>query len=170
MNVTVSPTLTGGVTVKASDGSVLASDRGAATLSYDASGAAGQIDLTPVGGVTQALGARLTSGELSGLISLRNAELPSITGQLANLTSQTASALNQVSNSYSSVPAPASLTGRNTGMDLATDISNFTGKTTVGVVNSAAASCMRERSPSAARVTTRNSRPTRPAAAPPVTW
>ena len=135
LNVTVSPTSTGGVTVKASDGSILASDRGAATLSYDASGATGQIDLTPVGGVTQALGARLTSGELSGLISLRNTALPSITGQLANLTSQTASVLNQVANSYSSVPAPSTLTGRNTGLDLATDISGFTGRTTVGVVN-----------------------------------
>ncbi len=137
LNVTVSPTATGGVTVKASDGSVLASDQGSATLSYDGSGATGQIDLTPVGGVTQALGARLTSGELAGLVSLRNTELPSITGQLANLTSQTASVLNQVSNSYSSVPAPSTLTGRNTGLDLATEVSGFTGKTTVGVVNGA---------------------------------
>ena len=136
LNVTVSPTPTGGVTVKASDGSVLASDQGSATFSYDGSQATGQINLTPVGGVTQALGARLTSGELSGLVNLRNNELPSITSQLANLTSQTAATLNAVSNSYSSVPAPSTLTGRNTGLDLATDVSNFTGKTTIGVVNS----------------------------------
>ena len=136
MNVTVSPTSTGGVTVKASDGTVLAGDQGAATLSYDGSGAMGQVQLTPVGGgATQVLGARLTSGELAGLVDLRNTQLPSITGQLAELTSQTAATLNQVSNSYSSVPAPSTLTGRNTGMDLATDVSNFTGKTTVGVVN-----------------------------------
>ena len=135
MNLNVSPTATGGVTVKASDGSVLASDQGSATLSYDGSGAMGQISVTAVGGATQALGARLTSGELAGLVSLRNTELPSISSQLANLTSRTAATLNQVSNSYSSVPAPFGLTGRNTGMDLATDVSNFTGKTTVGVVN-----------------------------------
>ena len=137
MNVNVSATATGGVTVKASDGSVLASDQGSATLSYDGSGSIGQISVTPVGGATQALGARLTSGELAGLVSLRNTELPSISSQLSNLTSQTAATLNQVSNSYSSVPAPSTLTGRNTGMDLATDVSNFAGETTVGVVNSA---------------------------------
>ncbi len=136
MNVNVATTAAGGVTIKASDGTVLASDRGAATLSYDGSGSTGQISVTPVGGATQALGARLTSGELAGLVSLRNTELPSISSQLANLTSQTAATLNAVSNSYSSVPAPATLTGRNTGMDLATDVSNFAGKTTVGVVNS----------------------------------
>ena len=137
MNVNVATTATGGVTVKASDGTVLASDQGSATLSYDGTKSAGQISVTPVGGATQALGARLTSGELAGLVSLRNTELPSISSQLANLTSQTATTLNAVSNSYSSVPAPATLTGRNTGMDLATDVSNFTGKTTVGVVNGA---------------------------------
>lgn len=136
MNVSVATTATGGVTVKASDGTVLASDQGAASLSYDGSGAMGQISVTPVGGTTQTLGARLTSGELAGLVSLRNTELPSISSQLATLTRQTAATLNQVSNSFSSVPAPASLTGRNTGMDLASDVSNFTGKTTVGVVNS----------------------------------
>ncbi len=137
MNVNVATTATGGVTIKASDGTVLASDQGAATLSYDGSGSTGQISVTPVGGATQALGARLTSGELAGLAALRNTELPSISSQLANLTSQTAATLNAVSNSYSSVPAPSTLTGRNTGMDLATDVSNFTGKTTVGVVNAA---------------------------------
>ena len=137
MNVNVAATATGGVTIKASDGTVLASDQGAATLSYDGSGSTGQISVTPVGGASQALGARLTSGELAGLVSLRNTELPSISSQLANLTSQTAATLNAVSNSYSSVPAPSTLAGRNTGMDLATDVSNFTGQTTVGVVNGA---------------------------------
>ena len=135
MNVTVSQTATGGVNVKAADGTVLASDQGSATLSYDASGATGQINVTPVGGVTQALGARLTSGELSGLITLRNTDLPGLSSQLTSLTTEAATALNQVSNGYSSVPAPNTLNGRNTGMDLPTDVSNFTGQTTVGVVN-----------------------------------
>ena len=147
MNVTVSPTATGGVTVKASDGTVLAGDQGAASLSYDGSGAMGQVQLTPVGGgATQVLGARLTSGELAGLVDLRNTELPSITGQLGELTRQAASTLNTVSNGYSSVPAPSTLTGRDTGMDLATDVSNFTGRTTVGVVNGSA--CCRPAWPS----------------------
>ena len=135
MNVNVSQNATGGVTVKASDGTVLASNQGAATLSYDGSGSTGIIDVTPVGGSSQALGGRLSSGELAGLVSLRNTQLPSIESQLTNLTSQAANALNQVSNSYSSVPAPSTLTGRDTGMDLATDVSNFTGTTTIGVVN-----------------------------------
>ena len=137
LNVTVTQNATGGVNVKTSDGSILASDHGAATLSYDGSGTVGQIDVTPVGGSVQALGARLSSGELAGLVSLRNTDLPGLSSQLASLTTQTAATLNQVANSYSSVPAPSTLTGRNTGLDLATDVSNFTGKTTVGVVNSA---------------------------------
>jgi flagellar hook-associated protein 1 len=138
MNVTVTTTATGGATVKAADGTVLAGDAGAATLSYDGSGAVGQISLTPVGGgATQAMGARLSSGELAGLVDLRNTQLPAISNQLASLTSGAASALNTVSNTFSSVPAPSTLSGRNTGMDLATDVDNFTGKTTVGVVNAA---------------------------------
>jgi flagellar hook-associated protein 1 len=137
MNVTVSPTATGGVTVKAGDGTVLAGPSGAASLSYDTSGGSGQIDLTPVGGgSSQPMGARLSSGELAGLVDLRNTQLPAISGQLASLTNAAATALNTVSNSYSSVPAPSTLNGRNTGMDLATDVSDFTGATTVGVVSS----------------------------------
>jgi flagellar hook-associated protein 1 FlgK len=137
MNVNVTQNATGGVTIRASDGSVLASAQGAATFSYDGSGASGQIDFTPVGGQSQAFGARLTSGELAGLMSLRNTQLPAITSQLSNLTNQAVNALNTVSNAYSAVPAPATLTGRNTGMDLATDVSNFTGATNIAVVNSA---------------------------------
>ena len=136
MNVNVAQNATGGVTVRASDGSVLASSQGAASFSYDGSGPSGQISFTSVGGQPQAFGARLTSGELSGLMSLRNTDLPSITSQLANLTNQAANALNSVSNAYSAVPAPSTLAGRNTGMDLATDASNFTGTTNIAVVNS----------------------------------
>jgi flagellar hook-associated protein 1 FlgK len=87
-------------------------------------------------GVTQPFGARVGSGTLSGLLQLRNTELPQITAQLAQLTSGVASQLNQISNSYSAVPPPSTLTGQNTGLDIAGAISGFTsGVTNIAEVN-----------------------------------
>ena len=135
MDITVSPTTTGGVTVRASDGMVLAGG-GSATLSYDASGPVGEISVTPPGGQPQSLGSRLTSGEIKGLLDLKNTELPNLSTQLSELTSQAATTINNVSNAYSAVPPPTTLTGRNTGLDLPTAVEGFTGKTTVAIVNS----------------------------------
>ena len=135
MDVQVSARTPAGVTVRASDGLLLAGD-GAATLRYDTSGPTGQLMVTPPGGSEQAYGSRLTSGELEGLLSFRNTGLPGLTNQLSELTSQAATRLNAVSNSYSSVPAASRLTGRNTGLDIDTAVSGFSGKTTVAIVDS----------------------------------
>ena len=136
MNVNVTTNSTGGVTVSAADGTPLVSNQNAATLAYSTSNGSGQLLLTPVGGVQQPMGSRLNSGELNGLLDLRNNQIPAISSQVGNLLSSAASALNQVSNSYSAQPAPTTLTGRNTGMDLPTDISGFTGSTNIAVLNS----------------------------------
>ena len=134
MNIQVSARQPAGVTLRSSDGTVLVGD-GAAVLSYDASGPIGEMSITPPGGQPQSLGSRLTSGEIKGLLDLKNTELPAMTSQLAELTSKTADALNNVSNAYSSVPAPTQLSGRNTQLDLPTALSGFTGVTTVAIVD-----------------------------------
>jgi len=136
MNVNVSSLPSGGVVVRAADGTALAGDgSGPATLSYNASGPTGQLSITNGTGVTQPMGAKLSSGELQGLIQLRNVDLPQVQSQLSELTSGVASQLNAISNSYSSVPPPTTMTGQNTGLDIASAISGFTGQTTIAEVN-----------------------------------
>ena len=136
VGVNVAQNATGGVTIRAADGSPLVQDQDAASFSYSVNGGSGQLLVTPVGGVQQPAGSRVASGEISGLLTLRNTDLPTIVSQVSNLLGATANQLNAVSNSYSAQPPPATLTGRNTGLDLATDVAGFTGKTSVAVLNS----------------------------------
>ena len=139
MDVKVSLNAQGGAIVRASDGTVLAGQGGAATLSYDPSGPTGQITLTNSTGATSLLGSRLSSGEIAGLMSLRNTDIPAMQSQLSTLTAGVASELNAVHNAYSSVPPPTSMTGKNIGTDLPTAVSGFTGKTTIAEVASSGA-------------------------------
>ena len=138
MDVKVSARSPAGVTLRTAGGIALAGDgagNGAATLSYDGSGARGALAITPAGGQPQNLSTGLASGEIKGLLDLRDVELPAVQGQLAELVSQTADQLNAVHNAYSAAPAPITLTGRDTGLDLATAVGGFTGKTSVAVVD-----------------------------------
>jgi flagellar hook-associated protein 1 FlgK len=135
MDIKVSDRPQGGVMVRASDGTLLSGD-GAAKLSYK-SGSSGELFITLPGGSPMSIDGRLVSGEIRGLLNLRNTELPAISTQLAELVSKTADQLNTIHNSFSAAPAPATLTGRNLGLDLPTAVSGFTGKTTVAVVDSA---------------------------------
>ncbi len=139
IDVKVGATPQGGAVIRASDGTVLAGQNGASTLSYDASGPTGQITLTNANGASSALGSRLTSGELGGLLSLRNTDLPAVQSQLSELTSGVASELNTIHNKYSAAPPPTLLAGRNIGLDLPTAISGFNGKTTIAEVASSGA-------------------------------
>jgi flagellar hook-associated protein 1 FlgK len=54
---------------------------------------------------------QITGGSIGGLITLRDKTLPAAQSQLDQLATQLASAVNTVSNSASSVPAPTTLTG-----------------------------------------------------------
>jgi flagellar hook-associated protein 1 FlgK len=134
MDLRISPRDQGGVVVRASDGFVLAGD-GAATLSYKRMGASGELSIQRPDGQAQLMGARLTSGELKGFLDMRNEALPAVSNQLAELVSKTANQLNAVHNAYASVPPANVLTGRNTGLDLPTAISGFTGVTTIAVTD-----------------------------------
>lgn len=69
---------------------------------------------------------RITSGELKGLLEMRDSVLPDLAAELGAYAGHVADEFNRVHNNFTAVPAPASLTGRNTGA-LATDPHGFTG-------------------------------------------
>lgn len=54
---------------------------------------------------------QITAGDIGALVTLRDKSLPAAQSQLDQLAQQLASAVNEVSNSASSVPPPTSLTG-----------------------------------------------------------
>ena len=133
INVTTQPN--GTVVVRSSSGQLLAGDGGVATLSYTPSASAlGSISITPPGS-TQATTLQVGSGELQGLLSLRNNLIPGIQAQLSEYVSGAVSAINAAHNANTAVPPPQTLTGRNTGLDLPTIVGDFTGKTNIAVVD-----------------------------------
>jgi flagellar hook-associated protein 1 FlgK len=136
IGVKVSSTASGGVNVTTTGGAQLVGQFGAATLSYTSTAnATGQVSIIqPAAQKAQALA--VTSGDIGGLLSLRNTQIPGLRSQLSEFVTQTVNAINQAHNASSSVPPPAQLTGTDTGLDLPTAISGFTGKTTIAVVNS----------------------------------
>jgi flagellar hook-associated protein 1 FlgK len=81
-----------------------------------------------------ALPLRLTGGEIRGLMDLRDSELPAVSEQLSEFVSSAVDELNRAHNASSAVPPPTTLTGRDTGLDLTTAVSGFTGKTSLAVV------------------------------------
>ena len=134
LDVKVSARSDGGVDLRAGDGSLLVGSGGAAQLDYSASGpAAGQLQVTQPGGVPRLLSAN--GGSLHGLLAMRNQQLPAISDQLNQYVSQAVDQINRAHNASSAVPPPTTLTGRDTGLDLPTAISGFTGKTTVAIVD-----------------------------------
>lgn len=136
MDINISARNNGGVVVRGSDGAALAGAGGAATLEYvRKEGAAGEIAIT-LPGSTTSMAARITGGEIRGLLDLRDKELPQLSDQLAEFVTRAVDELNRAHNASSAAPAPTTMTGRDTGLDLPTAIAGFTGKTTVAVVDS----------------------------------
>ncbi|MFZ5668918.1 MAG: flagellar hook-associated protein FlgK [Pseudomonadota bacterium] len=139
VDVSVGSRGNGGVVIRASDGSVLAGAGGAATLSYvRADDATGQIAVTFPGGTSlQALPLRLTSGELRGLLDLRDRELPALGEQLSEFVARAVEEINRAHNAAAAAPPPSVLTGRDTGLDMATALGGFTGRTTIALTTAA---------------------------------
>jgi flagellar hook-associated protein 1 FlgK len=126
----------GGVDIRSPEGVQLAGD-GAAKLVYNSSSStAGYISVAPADGVGPATNIQVNSGEVRGLMDLRNSTLPQMTDQLGEFVQRAVEQLNDAHNASTSVPAPATLTGRNTGLDLATAASNFTGQTSIALLDS----------------------------------
>ena len=80
---------------------------------------------------------QLASGELQGLLSLRNNQLPAVEDQVSEYVTQAVNALNKAHNASTAVPPPAQLAGQNIGIDLTTAVTGFSGKTNVAIVNAA---------------------------------
>lgn len=138
MNVNIADNGQGGVTIRSTEGVQLVGTNGASTLTYNSTpGAPGYITAVTPGAPSGAQSITLSSGEIKGLLDLRNTALPGLSDQLGEFVSRTAQSLNAASNASTASPPPASLTGRNTGLDATTAASNFTGQATVAITNSA---------------------------------
>ncbi|MCS6622678.1 flagellar hook-associated protein FlgK [Roseibacterium beibuensis] len=142
MDIRVTTRAVGGVSIRTGAGTLLAGE-GAATLSYTRAGtvtsetAFNEIWVTEPGGQKRSLLDNVGSGEIKGLVELRDVEAPATAERLAELVAHVADELNRAHNANSSVPAPATLTGRNVGQSLESAIAGFTGQTTVAVTNTA---------------------------------
>jgi len=135
VNVTTGPN--GTTVVRSSTGELLVGQGGAATLSYTPSvSSLGSIQITPAG-VPASTTLTVGSGELQGLLTLRNQLIPGVQQQLASYVSGAATAINAAHNANTAAPPQSTLTGRNTGLDLPTIVGDFTGKTNIAIVDSA---------------------------------
>ncbi|WP_305306993.1 flagellar hook-associated protein FlgK [Phenylobacterium sp.] len=140
MDIRVSVRPVGGVSIRTGTGTLLAG-QGAATLEYNRAGtvtgetAFNEIWVTEPGGQKRSLLDSITSGEIKGLVELRDVEAPAAAERLAELVAHMADELNRAHNANSAVPAPTSLTGRNVGQSIESAVAGFSGQTTVAVTN-----------------------------------
>ena len=136
INIRVTPRNGGGVDVRSLEGVLLAGD-GAAKLTYNATvGTPGYITAQPARSVTNQP-IQLISGELRGLIDIRDIELPKLSDQLGEFVSKAVDQLNAAHNAAAAYPAPASMTGRDTGLDLPSAAGGFSGTSTLAIVDPA---------------------------------
>lgn len=129
----------GGVEIRTQDGMLLVDlDSARLAMSNTNTGGAyaGAVMISPRSNVETPLDAHISSGELKGLLRARDKELVNLSLAFAEFTAGTADALNAAHNAASSVPPPATMTGRNTGF-VATDRLNFTGATNIALVDNA---------------------------------
>ena len=136
MQINVTPQQNGSVVVRSATGQLLAGFGGAATLSYTPSvSAMGAISIQPAASTTTTT-LQVGNGELAGLLSLRNTVIPGVQTQLGNYVSSAVSAINAAHNANTASPPPATLSGRNTGLDLPTIVGDFQGRTNIAVTDS----------------------------------
>lgn len=136
VDIKITGTSAGGLTVRTSEGLLLAGDGTAAKLSYNrTSGSKGYIAVEPTNGLGFAQPTQINGGQIRGLLDLRDTELPGLANQLSEFMGRAAERLNAAHNASTSSPAPNVLNGRNTGLDMATAVSGFTGRTTVAIVD-----------------------------------
>ena len=142
VDIRVSVRSVGGVSIRTGAGTMLAG-QGAATLAYNPAGtitgetAFNEIWITEPGGPRRSLLDSITSGEIKGLVELRDVEAPAAAERLAELVAHAADELNRAHNANSAVPAPTTLTGRNVGQTFESAIAGFSGQTSVAVTNAA---------------------------------
>lgn len=134
----------GRVSIDTASGQVLL-DKRLRQLSYPIAGQGGSQPIYPPievrfagdGGLAgastgESLDSAAVGGKLGGLLDLRDRALPAFSEKLGVLFSGLSETLNAVSNAGTTVPAPASLTGRNSGL-IGSDRLGFTGSATFAV-------------------------------------
>lgn len=142
MDINVSQRSNGGVAIRTNAGILLAGE-GHAVLDYARAGSVNaettfnEIWVTEPRGQKRALMDGVASGEIKGLVELRDIEAPQAAERLSELVTRLADELNRAHNAGTAVPPPRTLTGRNVGQDFVTAITGFTGETTVAVTNAA---------------------------------
>ena len=142
MDIRVSARPVGGVSIRTGTGALLAG-HGVATLGYSRAGtinsetAFNEIWIIEPGGPKRSLLDSIKSGEIKGLIELRDIEAPAAAERLAELIANLADELNRAHNANTAVPAPTNLTGRNVGQSFESAIAGFSGETTLAVTNAA---------------------------------
>ncbi len=135
VDVSVNTNTNGGVTVRTQSGLVLVNDATPVTLSYspassvNATTSFAPIIVTGANGENRDLADSLSSGELKGLIDVRDNTSVAVNDQLNQYMGQFANALNTAHNASSAVPAPASLTGKNLAQTVDEGVTGFTGET-----------------------------------------
>ncbi|MGO4409925.1 MULTISPECIES: flagellar hook-associated protein FlgK [unclassified Brevundimonas] len=140
MDVRITTRSVGGIEIRTGAGILLAG-QGAAKLDYRRAGAVSsetafnEVWVTEANGQKKALSEGITSGEIKGLMELRDVEAPAAADRLGELMTRLADELNRAHNASSSVPAPTVLNGRNIGQSLETALAGFTGKTTIAIVD-----------------------------------
>jgi len=142
VDIQVSANDTGGVTVRTTSGTVLASGATAASLSYapasnvSATTVFNPILVTDANGTQRDFAESLSSGELKGLIDTRDTTSVAVNDQLNEYVRQFTNTLNAAHNQGSAVPAPTSLTGKNTSLTESEGITGFTGNTNLVTLDS----------------------------------
>jgi len=136
MSIKVDGRTNGGVNVRSPEGVLLAGDT-AATLSYVRTDSTRGYIAAQTGGGGNPQPIQVNGGEIRGLLDLRDDKLPAMSDELGEFMTRAADQLNAAHNASTSFPAPLSLTGRNTGLDLPTAITGFSGTSTVAIVNAA---------------------------------
>ena len=134
IDIRVSQKPFGGMSLRVGDGTEIAG-QGAAKIVFDRSASGGLLTIEPFEMPARPFSTALEGGEIKGLVELRQSILPGIREQLGELTTRAADALNRAHNAASAVPAPALMTGRQTGLDLPTAIAGFTGRTSISLLD-----------------------------------
>lgn len=147
IDVKVTQNENGGVTVRTESGMVLSGDT-YATLSYqptssvNASTTFNSIMVTGANGEQRDFGDHIHSGELKGLLEMRDVTAPAINDQLNQYMAKFTEQLNAAHNAASSVPAATSLTGKQTNLTQSEALGNMSGITNIvmldgnGAINS----------------------------------
>lgn len=138
MNVRVTKRDMGGVVIRSTEGILLAGDH-SAKLKYERTDATrGYISVVNPNNPAYTTPIQVNGGELRGLLDMRDEVLPDLSDQLGEFVSRAAEQINRVHNDSAAVPAPNTLTGRNTGLlDIASAAAGFSGTSSLAVVDGA---------------------------------